>query len=115
MNGVLYGVDTRAAKRDRRPQCQIGEDTILERCGNALTSQAVGPKILWFKRNHPELWAKTHKILTSTSYLTYKLTGRYVIDHYTAPILRRSMTSAHAGLTCLGSLRHLSAWTCCRS
>jgi xylulokinase len=63
----------------------IGADTILERCGNALTSQSVGPKILWFKRNHPELWAKTAKILNSTSYMTYRLTGTYVIDHYTAP------------------------------
>ncbi|MBO6674370.1 MAG: FGGY-family carbohydrate kinase [Rhizobiales bacterium] len=85
MNGVLYGVDTRAAKEIDDLNAELGEDAILEHSGNALTSQAVGPKILWFKRNHPELWAKTHKILTATSYLTFKLTDRFVIDHYTAP------------------------------
>jgi xylulokinase len=85
MNGVLYGVDTRAAKEIDDLNAQLGEAAILAHSGNALTSQAVGPKILWFKRNHPELWAKTHKILTATSYLTFKLTGRFVIDHYTAP------------------------------
>lgn len=85
MNGVLYGVDTRAAQEIDDLNAQLGEEAILAHSGNALTSQAVGPKILWFKRNHPELWAKTHKILTATSYLTFKLTGRYVIDHYTAP------------------------------
>lgn len=84
INGVLYGVDTRAAREIDELNAEIGEDIILARCGNALTSQSVGPKILWFKRNHPELWDKTGKILTSTSYLTYRLTGEYVIDHYTA-------------------------------
>jgi len=63
---------------------EIGVETILQRCGNALTSQAVGPKILWLRRQRPELWAKTDKIVTSTTYLTWKLTGRFVIDHYTA-------------------------------
>jgi xylulokinase len=57
---------------------------ILDRCGNALTSQSVGPKILWLKETHPDLFARTAKVLTSTSYLTWKLTGEYVIDHYTA-------------------------------
>jgi xylulokinase len=62
----------------------IGPETILDRCGNALNSQAVGPKILWLVRNRPEIFARTAKVLTSTSYLTWKLTGEYVIDHYTA-------------------------------
>lgn len=84
MNGVLYGVDTRADKEIAHLNAGIGEDEILATCGNALTSQSVGPKILWLKRNHPDLYARTHKILTSTSFITHRLTGEYVIDHYTA-------------------------------
>lgn len=84
MNGVLYGVDTRASDQIAALNARIGEDTILATCGNALTSQAVGPKILWLKETHPDLFARTAKVLTSTSYLTWKLTGEYVIDHYTA-------------------------------
>ena len=84
MNGVLYGVDTRASAEITLLNAQIGEDAILARCGNALTSQSVGPKILWLARTHPDLWAKTTKILTSTSYITYRLTGQVVIDHHTA-------------------------------
>ncbi|MGB8812928.1 MAG: FGGY-family carbohydrate kinase [Paracoccaceae bacterium] len=84
MNGVLYGVDTRASAEIDLLNAEITPQTILARCGNALTSQSVGPKILWLKRNHPDLWAHTAKILTSTSYLTFRLTGEYVIDHYTA-------------------------------
>jgi xylulokinase len=53
MNGVLYGVDTRAMAEVAEMTEAIGEDVILDRCGNALTSQSVGPKILWLKRRHP--------------------------------------------------------------
>jgi xylulokinase len=33
---------------------------------------------------HPETYARTARVLTSTSYLVWRLTGETVIDHYTA-------------------------------
>ncbi|WP_394891672.1 FGGY-family carbohydrate kinase [Mesorhizobium sp. AaZ16] len=83
-NAVLYGVDTRASKEIDELNAAIGPDRILERCGNALTSQSVGPKILWLKKNRPEVFRKAAKIVTSTTYLVQKLTGECVIDHYSA-------------------------------
>jgi xylulokinase len=84
MNAVLYGVDTRAAREIDVLTARIGADRILSRCGNALTSQAVGPKILWLKRNRPDIYAKTRKFLNATSFLVHRLTGRFVTDHYSA-------------------------------
>ncbi|WP_298970648.1 FGGY-family carbohydrate kinase [uncultured Roseobacter sp.] len=84
MNGVLYGVDGRAAAEVQELTDRIGAETIIARCGNALTSQSVGPKILWLKRHRPKIYAKTAHILTSTSFLVQRLTGEVVIDHYTA-------------------------------
>ncbi len=84
MNGVLYGVDGRAESEVLELTERIGESTIIDRCGNALTSQSVGPKILWLKRHRPEIFDKTEYILTSTSFLLQRLTGEVVIDHYTA-------------------------------
>ena len=84
MNGVLYGVDTRAMAEVDELTARIGEDTILDRCGNALTSQSVGPKILWLRRTHPDIFAQTAKILSASSFLVQRLTGENVIDHYTA-------------------------------
>jgi xylulokinase len=84
MNGVLYGVDTRAAVEIQELTARIGGEVILERCGNALTSQSVGPKILWLKRNRPELFAQAATVMTSTSFIVMRLTGARVIDHYTA-------------------------------
>ncbi|MDK2775469.1 MAG: carbohydrate kinase, partial [Tabrizicola sp.] len=59
MNGVLYGVDTRATDQIAALNARIGEATIHARCGNTLTSQSVGPKILWLKDTDPDLYAKT--------------------------------------------------------
>ena len=84
MNAVLYGVDTRAEKEIIELNQEVGKEKILQNCGNALTSQSVGPKILWLKKNCPEIYKKAGKILSSTSYLVQKLTGEIVIDHYTA-------------------------------
>ncbi len=84
MNGVLYGVDTRAVDEITSLNRDLGADLIMARCGNALTSQSVGPKILWLKRTHPDLWAQTAKVVTATTFLTLRLTGNCVIDHYTA-------------------------------
>ena len=75
MNGVLYGVDTRAQAEIELLNGTIGKDVIALHSGMALTSQAVGPKILWLRRTHPDLWAKTAKVMSATSYLTFRLTG----------------------------------------
>ncbi len=84
MNAVLYGVDTRAAREIEDLTARIGADRILSHCGNALTSQAVGPKILWLKRNRPDIYAKARKFLNATSFLVHRLTGRFVTDRYCA-------------------------------
>ena len=84
MNAILYGVDGRAYREIADLTAAIGIDTLLGKSGNALTTQSIGPKILWLKRNRPETFKRTAKILTSTSFLVHRLTGKFVIDHYSA-------------------------------
>jgi xylulokinase len=83
-NAVLYGVDSRATAEIAQLTREIGADAILERCGNALTTQSVGPKILWLRHRRPQIYDKAAKVVTSTTYLVQKLTGECVIDHYSA-------------------------------
>jgi xylulokinase len=84
MNGVLYGVDTRSVKEIEELTLRIGTERILDMCGNALTSQAIGPKILWLKNNRPEVYARAAKFVSSTTFIVQRLTGNCVVDHYTA-------------------------------
>lgn len=84
MNGVLYGVDTRSAREIEELTARIGAERILDVCGNALTSQSVGPKILWLKNNRRDIYDRAAKIVTSTTFIVQQLTDRCVMDHYTA-------------------------------
>jgi xylulokinase len=97
MNGVLYGVDGRAALEVDELTQRIGVNRLVAECGNALTSQSVGPKILWLRRNHPDLFDRTDKVMSSTSFIVRKLTGETVIDHYTAANFSPLYTLASGG------------------
>ncbi len=83
-NAVLYGVDTRAAAEIEELGAAMGEERLLRDCGNLLTSQSVGPKILWLRRNRPDLYQRARWIVNSTTYLVQRLTGEVMIDHYSA-------------------------------
>ncbi len=83
-NAILYGVDTRAGAEIEELNRELGADRILERCGSPLTSQAVGPKLLWLRRHEPEVWARTRRLLMASSLVVHRLTGEYVLDHHSA-------------------------------
>lgn len=81
---ILYGVDTRSGEEIALLNERIGEERIYEIAGNSLTFQSVGPKILWYKRNEPDRFERTDKIVDTTGYITHKLTGQYTLDNATA-------------------------------
>jgi len=81
---ILYGVDTRAQAEIDELTELLGEDELLSRSGNVLTSQSSGPKVLWVERHEPEVAARTRWYLTCESYLVARLTGEVVMDRATA-------------------------------
>lgn len=81
---ILYGIDTRSTDEIKLLTERFGDDEIVERGGSRLSSQAIGPKLEWVKRHEPEVFRKATKWFNSTSYITAKLTGEYVLDHHTA-------------------------------
>jgi len=81
---ILYGIDTRAAAEIEELTALYGAEQILARGGSALTSQAVGPKILWLRRHEPDAWAHTRRMVMASSFLVRRLTGEYVLDHHSA-------------------------------
>jgi xylulokinase len=83
MDAVLYSVDTRAAREIAELTEEIGPAELVRTGGNALSTQSVGPKILWLRRHRPDIFARTRYVLNSSSFLVHRLTGRFVLDHYT--------------------------------
>jgi xylulokinase len=81
---ILYGVDTRAGAEIEELTSRYGADAILARGGSPLTSQAIGPKLLWLERNEPAVWAASRRMFMASSYAIWRLTGEYVLDHHSA-------------------------------
>ena len=80
---ILYGIDTRASAEIDLLTSRWGLASIVER-GPVLTSQAIGPKLLWLARHEPAVFAATRKLFMASSYLVHRLTGEYVLDHHSA-------------------------------
>ena len=81
---ILYGVDTRAQAEIEELNARYGADAILARGGSALSSQALGPKLLWLQRHEPDLWARTARWHMASSFVVERLTGEHVLDHHSA-------------------------------
>jgi xylulokinase len=81
---ILYGVDTRATRQIAALTEELGEAEILERCGSALTTQAVGPKLRWVEENEPDVFTRAARLFMPASWLGYRLTGRYGLDLHSA-------------------------------
>jgi xylulokinase len=79
---ILYGIDARATEEMEWLTNYYGEEKIKEWYGRPLCSSDVMPKILWIKNNEPEVYEKTYKFLTGSSFITAKLTGKYTVDRF---------------------------------
>lgn len=81
---ILYGIDARSAPQIEALTRELGEEGVTAMFGHKPASDDIATKILWVKENEPEVYRKTYKFLTGSSYMTAKLTGRYTIDSYLA-------------------------------
>jgi xylulokinase len=81
---ILYGVDTRSTSQIVSLTERYGDEAIRARCGSSLTTQAAGAKVAWVAEQEPELFARARRLFMPSSWLAYKLTGTYVLDHHSA-------------------------------
>ena len=72
--------DTRSETICRETAERLGEDKIFGLCGNPVSPCYTWPKILWYRKNRPEVFEKTEKILQSNSYIAYRMTGEITQD-----------------------------------
>ncbi|HEV2529377.1 MAG TPA: FGGY-family carbohydrate kinase [Thermomicrobiales bacterium] len=82
--GILYGIDARAGAEIDWLNDHFGEDAMYDLASMTLTSQAMGPKILWIRNHEPEIYERTATFLTASSYVVLRLTGERVMDTHTA-------------------------------
>ena len=82
--GILYGIDTRAVDEIEEMNQQHGAQNIFNSCANMLSSQAVGPKMKWIKKNEPEIYDRARWFVDATTFIVARLTGKVIVDHFSA-------------------------------
>ncbi len=83
---ILYGIDVRATEEIATITQELGDDEIIARAGNSLSTQSVLPKLRWTQRHRVDAFAAARRWHCCSTWLTARLTGRYVCDHQTASV-----------------------------
>lgn len=73
-------MDTRAQDICDEYNERVGAAQIFQTAGNSLQPSYTTAKILWYRRNLPEVYRRTYKILQSNSYIAFRLTGNMTQD-----------------------------------
>jgi xylulokinase len=81
---ILYGIDTRSMREVDDLNKRFGPDEMAKTTGHYLSAQSIGPKMLWLKRNEPEVWRRARYLCSASTFLVYRLTGEYIFDYPTA-------------------------------
>jgi len=58
----------------------FGQDKLSELVGNKALTGFTAPKILWLRKNHPDVFEKVAMYLLPKDYINYKLSGDYATD-----------------------------------
>ena len=78
---AIVWLDNRATEEAAMIEQHFGRETVYNITGQPeITATWPACKLLWVKRNEPEVWAKTKKIFLLEDYLLYKLTGQFVTE-----------------------------------
>lgn len=74
--------DSRAVEQAQRVFRNYPEEKWYSITGNGFTPALYTAfKILWYKDNEPEMFAKIHKVVGTKDYVNWKLTGKLLTDH----------------------------------
>lgn len=83
---AILWMDARSAPQARVLMEAAGEE-ITHGSGKRPAAYNVEPKLLWVSEHEPNVWRRTAHVLTTTSYITYRLTGRAIMNRSDAGIL----------------------------
>lgn len=83
---AILWLDTRCAAEASELCARHGE-RLTAISGKTPAAYNVEPKLVWVRRHEPEHWRNTWKAMTTTGYITFRLTGQPVMNHSDAGIL----------------------------
>ncbi|MDD4193650.1 MAG: FGGY family carbohydrate kinase [Acholeplasmataceae bacterium] len=80
LHNAITWQDRRSYEETDRVTKKMSMQDIYHKTGLRLDSYFSAPKMMWLKRNRPEIYEATHKIIGVQDYVVYLLTNRFVTD-----------------------------------
>lgn len=78
---AIVWLDNRATKEAAEIEAHFGRKRVYEVTGQPeITATWPACKLLWVKKNEPEVWEKTKKVFLLEDYILYKMTGRFITE-----------------------------------
>jgi xylulokinase len=77
---AIIWCDQRTALECDEITTHFGQNKLSELVGNKALTGFTAPKILWLKKNHPEVFEKVAMYLLPKDYINYKLSGNFATD-----------------------------------
>lgn len=85
---LVMWTDTRGAPIEPEVAAFGASPEFHRRVGHAgFVAESAVPKLRWFRRERPEIWARTARVMTISDYLTFLFTGEHAGDASTAAFL----------------------------
>jgi xylulokinase len=84
-NAILW-IDTRSAPQATQ-LCESDGERIAAISGKTPAAYNIEPKLLWLRQHEPATWNSIWKVMTTTGYVTFRLTGQPVMNHSDGGIL----------------------------
>lgn len=80
-------MDKRAIEESNEIKAKYPEDYFYNRTGSRLSPGSMPARVLWARKNIPEIVSKAKKIVSTSDYIYYILTGKLVIDYTSAAMM----------------------------
>ena len=77
----ILWMDRRAVRECEEIEARFAPEHLFRLTGLNVDASHTAPKILWTRANLPQVYAKTWKLMPSTTYMVYLLTGEVVVDY----------------------------------
>lgn len=77
---VMTWMDTRAQQEAKELAAALGEETIYRACGWPVNPSLDAAKLLWLRKQEPELFARAYQFVSTPEFINWRLTGKSVID-----------------------------------
>ena len=78
---AIVWLDNRATEEAELIEKHFGRKRVYDVTGQPeVTATWPACKLLWVKRNEPEVWARTERVFLLEDYILYKMTGRFITE-----------------------------------